>query len=605
MRWHSNGNVSIHLWQQKLLLLVRRLALVFLIAVISGALPTAAQHDHPATEQNSPPDHCRYSPAISFSALPPAVLMEGIGTSSIKVTTNSEQAQRFFNQGLNLLHCFWDTEAYRAFREATRKDENCAMAYWGIFTALAQNSQEMAAERSAALKKAVELSARTSEHEQYYIRAASLLVEPGKGRAAWMSEMEALIDRFPDDVEAQLLLANSLSTPTGSYSPDGRPREGKLYGQAILRHLLITHPNHAAAHHYWIHAVENGPRPQDALPSAAKLPTLAPGSGHMLHMPGHIYYRLGRYEEARRAFLASEQRDQEYMKQQQINPINNWNYVHNLDYLVGNCAEDGRYQEGVKWAEVLRSVPIDQERLRATGAGYILYGGYTALARLQMRYGMWEAAAKSLAEVIPQTTATGSLSHEYLKGVLLYLKGMAAIEQGRADEASTQAQALDALLQDLSGKRSQLGADWYFNHASRILNVHASDLRGSLLSVKGEHEAAFKLLRETAEKEKALGYWEPPHYARPVCESLGQAAIRAGKYDLAKEAYTQALKLRPESGHALLGLAQACEMAGEKDEARRQYQHFLAAWRNADATLPQMSAAKEWMKKNATGRPRR
>jgi len=605
MRLHSSENVSSTFQQRRLLLVVKRLAFVFLITITSGTPPVASQHDHHATEQGAIPDHCRYSPAISFSALPPAVLMDGIGTSSMKITTNSEQAQRFFNQGLNLLHCFWDTEAYRAFREAARKDENCAMAYWGIFTALAQNSQEMATERSAALKKAVELSARASEHEQYYIRAASLSVEPGKGRPAWISEMEALIDRFPEDVEAQLLLANSLSTPTSSYSPDGRPREGKLYGQAILRNLLVTHPNHAAVHHYWIHAVENGPRPQEALASAAKLPTLVPGSGHMLHMPGHIYYRLGRYEEARRAFLASMQRDQEYMKQQQMNPINNWNYVHNLDYLVGNCAEDGRYQEGVKWAEVLRSVPIDQERLKATGAGYILYGGYTALARLQMRYGMWEAAAKSLTEAVSQTTATGSLSDEYLKGVLLYLKGMAAVEQGRGDEASTHAQSLEALIQELSGKRSQLGSDWYFGHATRILGVHASDLRGSLLSLKGEHQQALKLLKETAEKEKALGYWEPPHYARPVFESLGKAALRAQKYDAAKEAYSQALKLRPESGHALWGLAQACELAGEKEEARRQYQRFLTAWRNADATLPQMSAAKEWVKKNASGQPRR
>ena len=98
-------------------------------------------------------------------------------------------------------------------------------------------------------------------------------------------------------------------TPTGSYLPDGRPREGEIYGQMILRNLLITHPNHAAVHHYWIHAVENGSRPEEALQSAAKLPTLVPGSGHMLHMPGHIYYRLGRYEEARRAFLASMRRD--------------------------------------------------------------------------------------------------------------------------------------------------------------------------------------------------------------------------------------------------------------------------------------------------------
>ena len=133
------------------------------------------------------------------------------------------------------MHAFWDVEAYRAFREAARLDETCAMAYWGIYNSLTQNSQEMAEERTAALKKAVELLPSVSEHEQFYIRAISLLAEQGKGRAAWISEMEALIDKYPNDVEAKLLSANSLSSPASSYLPDGRPREGKLYGQTILR----------------------------------------------------------------------------------------------------------------------------------------------------------------------------------------------------------------------------------------------------------------------------------------------------------------------------------------------------------------------------------
>ena len=158
--------------------------------------------------------------------------------------------------------------------------------------------------------------------------------------------MEALIDRYPSDVEAQLLLANTLSTPASSYAPDGRPREGKLYGQAILRNLLRTHPGHAAVHHYFIHAVENGPRPEDGLASAVALTRLAPGSGHLSHMPGHLYYRLGRYDEARRTFLASARIDERYMRVEGVHPINNWNYVHNLDYLVATEAESGRYRGG-------------------------------------------------------------------------------------------------------------------------------------------------------------------------------------------------------------------------------------------------------------------
>ncbi len=219
--------------------------------------------------------------------------MKGIGSATIKITTKSPEAQRFFDQGLNLMHAFWDMEAYRAFREASRKDPDCAMAYWGIYNALGQNAQEMAEERAAALKKAIELMPNTTDREQYYIRSIQLLAEQGKGRPAWIAEFEALISKFPDEVEAQLLLANSLSSPASSYLPNGRPREGKMYGRAILQNLLRTHPEHAAVHHYWIHAAENGPRPEEALASAEKLTQLAPNSGHMLHMPGHIILSPG------------------------------------------------------------------------------------------------------------------------------------------------------------------------------------------------------------------------------------------------------------------------------------------------------------------------
>jgi hypothetical protein len=154
-----------------------------------------AQHRHQTPE---------YAPALNVAALPAPPLMTGIGTSEIKITTKSATAQKYFNQGLNLLHAFWDTESYRAFREAARNDENCALCYWGIYNALGQNSQEMADERAAALKKAVALAPTVSDHEQFYIRAISLLAEPGKGRAAWIGEMEALIDKYPNDIEAKL-----------------------------------------------------------------------------------------------------------------------------------------------------------------------------------------------------------------------------------------------------------------------------------------------------------------------------------------------------------------------------------------------------------------
>ena len=533
-----------------------------------------------------------YAPATAFANLPAPPLMKGIGTATIKITTKSPGAQKYFDQGLNLLHAFWDMEAYRAFREASRLDPNCAMAYWGIYNALAQNPQEMADERAAALKRAVELMPTASDPEQYYIRAIALLAEQGKGRPAWTGEMEALINKYPEDVEAKLLLANSLSTAASSYLPDGRPREGKMYGRAILQNLLRTNPDHAAVHHYWIHAAENGPRPEEALESAEKLTRLVSASGHMLHMPGHIYFRLGMYEKARAAFLASLDFDLRYMREQKIHPINNWNYTHNLDYLVANSAEGGRYQEAAKYARMLAEIPSDDARVKSTGLGYMLYGGHTALIRLNMRYSIWDAAIAE-AEKLKASDAA-SLSAKYRDGLIAYLKGMKAVDAGRPDDAEAALKELQMAADALSGTRSPNASDWYSGHAGRVLAVHVLDLRGSLASIRGHHDEAVKILNDAIDREKNLGYWEPPHYTRPVLESLGAAHMRAGQFANARLAFEQILSTRPNSGFAYLGIARADARTGVKAKAADSWKRFASTWANADKDLPQFVEANAW-----------
>jgi tetratricopeptide (TPR) repeat protein len=562
-------------------------ASLFLIALVHPVVSQHAGHASPGG----------YGPAVNTSILPPPPLMTGIGTSHIPITTNSTQAQKYFDQGVNLLHCFWDVEAYRAFKEAARLDGSAPMAYWGIYTALAQNPSEMADERSAALKKAVELMPSASDREKYYIRAISLLAGQGKGRPAWISEMEALIDKYPEDVEAKLFLANSLSSSASSYGPDGRPRDGKLYGQAILRNLLGTHPEHAAVHHYWIHAQENGPRPQDALASAEKLPKLVPNSGHMLHMPGHIYYKLGDYEKARKHFLDSMRVDLAYMKAQNMNPINNWNFVHNLDYLVANCAEEGRYEEAARHAGVLGAIPSDESRLKANGLSYIVWGGHTALTKLQMRYGFWDEAIRDLSARVGDGQPD-TLPLKYQSALISYLRGMGAIEKGDLDGAAGHLEALEAATGALAGQKPIQGSDWYFNSANRTLPVFSQDLKGSLQSAQGRHEEAIKLLLDTVERERNLGYWEPPHYTRPALESLALAYTRAGKYGKAVEAYEDLLKLRPNTGFAYLGMARVYAREGKKEKAAESYRRFLDAWKNADKGLPQLAEAGEYLKNN-------
>lgn len=542
-----------------------------LISVLAP-LSVIAQHHHGVPS----------AAAANFSELPSPPKMTGIGTATIKITTKSADAQKWFDQGLNLLHAFWDMEAYRAFREASRIDPEAPMVWWGIYNSLAQNPQEMAAERTAALNKAIELLSKANDREQHYIRSIKLLAEQGKGRPAWISELEALISKYPDEVEAQLLLATSLASPPSSYLPDGRPRDGKMYGRAILQNLLRTHPNHAAVHHYWIHAAENGPRAAEALESAERLTRLAPNSGHMLHMPGHIYYRLGMYDKAREAFLASLAFDERYMRENKIHPINNWNYTHNLDYLVANSAEQGRYKEAEKYARMLGEVAGSDQRLKATGLGYLLYGGHTALTRLHMRFGKWDEAIASLSEL-----PDASPSATYRRGILGYLNGMKAVAANDAAAAETALAQVRRAAEELAAARSPNASDWYAGHAGRVLAVHVLDLRGSLASIRGEHSEAERFLNEAVIKERDLGYWEPPHYTRPVLESLGEAFVRAGKFAEAAAAYEKILITRPNSGFAYFGMARSFNRSGDIAKANDANKKLQVAWQAADKDLPQ------------------
>jgi tetratricopeptide (TPR) repeat protein len=295
------------------------------------------------------------------------------------------------------------------------------------------------------------------------------------------------------------------------------------------------------------------------------------------------------YEKARAAFLASLDFDLRYMRENKIHPINNWNYTHNLDYLVANSAEEGRYKEAAKYAQMLAEIPSDEARLRSTGLGYMLYGGNTALVRLQMRFGMWDAAISELERV--DIASQTSLSSKYRNGILSYLKGMSALATSKADEAATHLPQLQKISDEMSTARSQNASDWYFGHATRVLAVHVLDLTGSLASVRGDHDEAAKFLNEAATREKNLGYWEPPHYTRPVLESLGEACIRAGKFDDARTAYEKILETRPKSGFAYLGIAKVHAKSGDAAKAADAQKHLNAVWRNADKDLRQTKAA--------------
>ncbi len=532
-----------------------------------------------------------------YRELPPPPLMQGIGNASLKITTSSDAAQAYFNQGLRLLHDFWDFEAYRAFKEAARLDPSAAMAYWGEFEALNMHGPLMDDGR-AALEKAKALADKVSDHERFYIRAAEHEARGNKPdeKSAYQHEMEALIDQYPDDVDARALLA--LGVMSG-YDSEGHPREGELYSQSILLNLLATHPDNAAANHYWIHAMEDSSRPELALHSADILGSMAPNSGHMVHMPGHIYWRVGDYEKARQSFSDSARVDEAYMAAQGIKPEEDWNYPHDLAYLIAACAEAGRYREGLEWAKKLRDMPMPQEM---GSARFVTWAG-ASVARVHVRFSDWQAVPQDPISFGTNAASVSAAAQAYSDGLNVYSKGMAALERGDLPEASGEANALDASLWRLEAtKPKKMEGDTAEDHPgddpSEVLNLLGTmslDLRGGLKAAQGDVAGGIKLLQQAAEKEKNLGYSEPPRYFRPEQESIGYAYLESKQWEKARDAFNEALKERPKSGHALYGVAQSYAMAGDVPQGTAAYRDFLSAWRHADSDLPQIKQANAWL----------
>ena len=545
-----------------------------------------AQHHH-----TSDPETAR----LDLAKLPAPQRMNGLGHAHITITTSSQEAQRWFDQGLAALHCFWDYEALRAFEQAVRLDPDCAMCHWGLARAFDSRGGDKE-QQEAELKKAEALASKASDHEQRYIRAEVASSKKkdknndDEAEAAYAKQMESLIDRYPDDLEARLLYALALNH---GYSTDGVPRPGSLYGQSVLREILQQHSDNAAANHYWIHAVE-GSHPELAIPSAERLGSLAPDSGHMVHMPGHIFYRVGDYERARQIFLDSMHVDRAYMDRQHVAERDDWNYVHNIAYLIADCAEGGRYQEAQEHARLLQGKYNDPDQSGAPSF-YVFQIGSTE-TRLAIRFADWDSAIRHPLQFGVPDSKVSVWARSYRDGLLAYAKGMKAAESGQLEEAEHQADVLDALLWRVSKEDLDDDNEKWRNRVLKLLGAASLELRGDTEMGKQNFDNGRKLLDLATKEERELGYTEPPQYSRPPMEVLGGALIRAGRYEEAREAYKKDLEERPHSGFALYGIATAWEKQGKHTEAVKAYREFLEAWQHADPELSQIKTAQAYVR---------
>ena len=512
------------------------------------------------------------------SAAKPAVLLPGLGPVHHPVSTQNKEAQQFFDQGLALVYAFNHDEAVRSFRRAAELDPKLAMAHWGVALALGPNynlDADPAQAKAAydAVQTAQKLAAGATEAEQAYVAALAkrYAADPKADRkklaAEYKDAMRDLARRYPDDLDAATLYAESLMNlrPWELWTKDGQPAEGTEEIVAVLEGVLRRNPDHTGANHYYIHAVEASPTPERALASAHRLDTLAPGAGHLVHMPSHIYYRVGDFAAAARSNVEAARVDAAYIKARGVTGVYPMMYYsHNLHFLAVAHAMQGRY--------------IDAQKAAADLAAHVgphvkdmpmLEGFMPTPTLVRVRCRRWDDVLALPAPDANQHITT-ALWH--------FGRGLALAAAGKVEEAEKERQTF------LTAK-AKVPADAPYgdrNKAQGVLVIAEGLLGAKIAAARKEASAAEALLRKAVEAEDALNYIEPPDWYLHVRESLGGLLLSAGRPADAEQVFRDDLKRNRRNGRSLFGLAESLRAQGKDHAARLVELEFRAAWKNAD-----------------------
>ncbi|MBX3277236.1 MAG: hypothetical protein KF868_04435 [Acidobacteria bacterium] len=533
------------------------------LSVPALTVPASAQHQHPAGDAK------------------PATLMPGFSNHHHPVKTSSAEAQRFFDQGLAILYAFNHEESARSFRRAAALDPEMAMAYWGIALAVGPNYNEPTIDLDRmkaayeAIQKGRTLAASGPAHERDYIEALArrFTLDPnpdGKllGRA-YADAMRALASRYPDDLDAATLFADSLMNlnPWQLWTRDGRPAPGTEEIVAILEGVLKRDPDHIGANHLYIHAVEASTQPERALPSAARLGRLAPSAGHLVHMPGHIYLRTGDYSESAKSNELAAEADRRYIEQTGARGMYAaMYYSHNLHFLVESYGRMGNY------AKALASARRLEENVRGYVAEMPMIEGFLPSPYFTMlRFGRWSEMLEA-----PEPDRAHKLTHALWR----YARCAAFAGAGKISEAqSEQARFLE--------EASNLPGETPFglNSAESVLRIARHVVAARIAWARGDKSASIAEWKMAAEAQDALNYDEPPGWYYPVRESLGAALLLSGRAAEAEDAFRADLKVNARNGRSLFGLMESLKAQKKDAAARRVEMEFERAWKEADVKL--------------------
>lgn len=530
--------------------------------------PTRVTSDTPPRPSSPPKDVDR---AVPF--------YDGLGPHRRNVTTDSAEAQKYFDQGLAFLYGFNHDEAIRAFAEAARLDPRCAMAWWGISVANGPhiNNPLMPEARSKsawdALRKA-QMAQGASPVEKELIDALSkrYAETPPEDRKpldeAYAAAMREVWKRHPHDADIGALFAESMMDlrPWDLWTADHAPQPGTGEIVATLEAALTQSPNHPLALHLYIHAVEASAQPQKAIAPAERLRYLEPGLGHMLHMPSHIDVRTGRWKEAIAANARAIEADRQYRARSPQQQFYRIYMAHNRHMLAFAAMMRGQSQLAIETInEMVREMPEDWAKENP-----LLADNFAPMPiEVLIRFGKWDEvlAAPEPAEHLPLARTMRHCA----RAIALAAKG--DVEGAR--EAQRKFEEARAKVP----KESFIGN----NPAADILGVAEALLEGEVLVRAGKMEAGLAQLREAVKREDKLRYSEPPDWIHPVRHALGATLLTDGLYAEAERVYREDLTKLPGNGWSLLGLSRALELQGKPDESVRI--QFEEAWRDSDIRI--------------------
>lgn len=519
---------------------------------------------------------------------------KGLDGVTFKITTNNPEAQEYFNQGLMLSYGFNHAEAARSFYEASRLDPNCAMAYWGFAYVLGPNynagMEEDNFQRAyEAVQKAKKLSAKCSPKEKAMIDALTVryAAKPPSDRKpldiAYSEAMKKVYNQFPSDPDIGTLYAESLMNlhPWDLYEKDTEiPKKWTPEILMVLNELIKKNPKHPGAHHYLVHALESSAYPEKAMQSAKLLETLVPGSGHLVHMPSHIYIRTGDYHEGTLSNIEAIRVDSLYTTvchAQGAYPLAY--YPHNYHFLTATAALEGKSK--LAWESALKlQEHISLKIMRESGWGTLQHY-YSIPYYIAVKFSMWD---KIMALPKPDDDLI------YPKAIWHYAKGMASLGKNDVPNAEKQLANLNTLAKNKTLKDITV---WNINTTLDLVQIASYVLSAGIEVKKKNLDKAITLLNKAVEIEDTLNYNEPPDWFFSVRHYLGDVLLKAGKYSEAEKVYLQDLKTLPKNGFALIGLYNALTLQKKEKEALKIKTSFDNSWKFADLKINSSSGILE------------